>query len=282
MSVGIIIAFGARTARAQSAEPSGDQARTHDGFYVRAAAGFAVYDERLSTSGAGADIKGRTRGISSLSELAFGGTLARGWVVGGGIYTADLGDRQLSHRDRPAARRSSTQSCARWRLLGPFFDRYFDPTGGLHFQVALGLAWLSPRAFGDEATEQSEYLALGGGVMLGIGQEFWISDTWSLGVLARTTISYLKGEDTTESELAAPRADQPGPDGHADLSVTRTVLVTGRLRQGERHAECYPRAACPPDSPPRLGRHARARCAAPSDRPRPSEAAPARSTPPAR
>lgn len=198
-----------RPARAQSAEPSGDQPRTHDGFYVRAAAGFAVYDERLSTSGAGADIKGRTRGISSLSELAFGGTVARGWVVGGGIYTADLATASYHGVTElpPAELDPELRTLA---LLGPFFDRYFDPTGGLHFQVAAGLAWLSPRAFGDEATEQSEYLALGGGVMLGIGQEFWISDKWSLGVLARTTISYLKGEDTTNQNWQHLVLTSPG------------------------------------------------------------------------
>jgi hypothetical protein len=189
-----VVALGTRPARAQSAEATGDQPRTHDGFYVRSAVGFAVYDERLSSSGGSAETSGRTRGIASLSELAFGGTLAPGWVVGGGIYTADLATASYHTVTQlpPAELDPELRTLA---LLGPFLDRYFDPTGGLHFQAALGLAWLSPRAFGDEATEQSEYLALGAGVMLGIGQEFWISDSWSLGVLARTTVSYLGGED---------------------------------------------------------------------------------------
>jgi len=198
-----IIAFGERTARAE------DQPRSHDGFYVRAAAGFAVYDERLSTSGAGADIKGRTRGISSLSELAFGGTIARGWVVGGGIYTADLATASYHTVTEPPPAELDPE-LRTLALMGPFFDRYFDPDGGTHFQVAIGLAWLSPRAFGDEATEQSEYLALGGGVMLGIGQEFWISDTLSLGVLARATVSYLEGEDTTNQNWQHLVLTSPG------------------------------------------------------------------------
>lgn len=191
-----MVALGVPPARAEEPEPAGDRPRTHDGFYLRAAMGFAVYDERLGSSGAGPDIKGRTRGISSLSELAFGGTLAPGWVIGGGLYTADLATASYHTVTElpPAELDPELRTLA---LLGPFLDRYFDPQGGLHFQAALGLAWLSPRAFGDEATEQSKYLALGGGVMLGIGQEFWISDSWSLGVLARTTISYLVGEDSS-------------------------------------------------------------------------------------
>lgn len=209
LSAACLIAFGAPTSLAEAAESTGGQARTHDGFYLRAAAGFAVYDERLSTSGAGADIKGRTRGISSLSELAFGGTLARGWVVGGGLYTADLATASYHTVTElpPAELDPELRTLA---LLGPFFDRYFDPTGGLHFQVAIGLAWLTPRAFGDDATEQSEYLALGGGVMLGIGQEFWVSDSWSLGVMARTTISYLKGEDITNQNWQHLVLTSPG------------------------------------------------------------------------
>ena len=181
----------------------------HDGFYLRAAAGFAVYDERLSTTTAGADIKGRTRGISSLSELALGGTLAPGWVMGGGLYTADLATASYHTVTGPPPAELDPE-LRTFALLGPFLDRYFDPRAGLHFQVALGFAWLSPRAFGDEATEQSEYLALGGGVMLGIGQEFWLSDSWSLGVLARTTVAYLVGEDTSNLDWQHLVLTSPG------------------------------------------------------------------------
>jgi hypothetical protein len=78
-------------------------------------------------------------------------------------------------------------------LLAPFVDYYPTPKEGLHFGGALGLATLTPRVFGDPATEQSRYLAVGGGLMLSTGFEWWIYDEWSLGVLARTTVAVLSG-----------------------------------------------------------------------------------------
>jgi hypothetical protein len=63
----------------------------HDGFYFRIASGFSVLDERLDSDDVGGrSVEARNRGIASLGDLAFGGTVAPGWVVGGGIYSLDL------------------------------------------------------------------------------------------------------------------------------------------------------------------------------------------------
>ncbi len=174
----------------------------HDGFYLRFASGFGAYDERLSSDddAPGGKIEGRNRGSVSVGELAIGGTIADGWVLGGGIYTADLlastyrsaGDTTLLP---PSELDPGLRSLG---LFGPFVDYYPNPSGGFHFQAALGLATLTPRVFGSSATEQSEYLALGGGLMLGAGYEVWVDDEWSLGILSRTTAVGLGGTDDAD------------------------------------------------------------------------------------
>jgi hypothetical protein len=118
-------------------------------------------------------------------------------VVGGGIYSVDLlGATYRSGRDSSALPPAELDPGLRsGSLIGPFFDHYFDPAGGLHIQAALGLAILTPRVFGHSSTEQSEYVAIGGGLMLGAGYEWWVGDEWSLGVLGRTTIMVLGGKD---------------------------------------------------------------------------------------
>lgn len=203
-------AAGAETDDVASAPPVDPDSRVHEGFYLRVASGFAMYDERLSSEDGGrGERSGRNRGISALGEFALGGTLGRGWVIGGGIYSADLAASTFRSRTElpPAELDPGLRSVA---LLGPFFDWYVNPERGLHFQAALGLSTLTPRVFGHPATERSEYVALGGGLMLGAGYDFWVADEWSLGVLARTTVSVLSGSDDQDDRWVHVVVTSPG------------------------------------------------------------------------
>jgi hypothetical protein len=174
----------------------------HDGFYLRVANGFGVYDERLTSDDVtpyGGQIRSRTRGVVALGELAIGGTIARGWVLGGGIYSGDL--IASTFRANPDNSEGATPPAEldpglrSLTLIGPFFDWYARDTGGFHIQGAIGLATLTPQVFGDAATQESKYLALGGGFMFGAGYDWWVADQFSLGILARTTAVLLQGTD---------------------------------------------------------------------------------------
>jgi hypothetical protein len=175
----------------------------HDGFYMRFGSGLAAFDERLQSDDSdvyGGEIKSRTRGIATVSELAIGGTISKGVVLGGGIYTADLLASTLrlekdSAGEPPAELDTGLRNLV---LIAPFIDIYPNPRRGFHVQGALGLAALTASVFGSSATDQSKYAAVGGGLMLGAGYEWWIADEWSLGVLGRATISVLTGEDESD------------------------------------------------------------------------------------
>ena len=189
--------------------PATHGARTHDGFYFRVANGFGALDERLSSVDDSSRVAGRNRGIVNLAELAFGGTVAPGWVVGGGIYAADLLASTFRGQGNPTPSELDP-GLRNLGLLAPFVDVYLNPRGGFHVQGALGLATLTPRVFGHAATEQSEYLALGVGLMLGAGYEVWVSDEWSLGVLSRTTLSVLEGSDGQDELFRHVVVTSPG------------------------------------------------------------------------
>lgn len=179
------------------------EAYRHNGFYLRLGSGFGVFDERLSSESSatyGGEVRGRNRGIAQLAELAIGGTIGEAWVLGGGIYSADLLASTYKTGDGasatpPAELDPELRNVA---LIGPFFDWYPNPHRGFHLQGALGLATLTPRIFGDSATERSEYLAVGAGLMLGAGYDVWVDEEWSLGVLARTTAAVCSGEDDVD------------------------------------------------------------------------------------
>jgi hypothetical protein len=207
-SVVIVGAWGA-LARAQELSPAPGLsgpigpppdrgARVHDGFYFRVAAGFAAYDERLSSddSALGGSVEARNRGIVSVSDLAIGGTVAPGWVVGGGIYSLDLVASTLRVSSDAAAVPDELDPGLRsLSVIAPFVDWYPNVRGGFHAQAALGLATLTPRVFAHPATEKSEYIAIGGALLLGTGYEWWVADEWSIGVLAQLGLRVLRGKD---------------------------------------------------------------------------------------
>jgi len=174
----------------------------HDGFYLRVATGFGVYDERLTSAADaeyGGSAKGRLRGMAALSEIALGGSIGRGWVLGGGIYSADL--IASTFRSNPGSAVPPAELDPGLRsltVIGPFLDWYASDTGGFHIQFGLGLGTMTPQVFGDAATRQSEYLAIGGGLMLGVGYEWWVGDDISLGILSRTTAVLLRGHDDSD------------------------------------------------------------------------------------
>ncbi len=148
----------------------------------------------------GGRIKGQTTGFATVSELALGGTISRGLVLGGGFYTAQLVAATFRQaKDSAGAPPPELDPEQRnFTLVGPFLDWYFNEHRGLHAQAALGLATFSAVGFGTFAGNSDPYHATGGGIMLGIGYEWWIADEWSMGALARVTGAYLVGKDDSD------------------------------------------------------------------------------------
>jgi hypothetical protein len=164
----------------------------HDGFYLRVALGFAAMSDGLSARMGDYEAVGRSTGIATASELAIGGTPARGLVVGFGIYGSNvvasdfIPDADTKYDLSAGLPAGVSLSGANFVLLGPFFDYYLFPTRGYHIQAALGFAALSGTRVGfDQLKVSDNDPALGGGLMFGIGYEWWIGNQWSLGVLGR-------------------------------------------------------------------------------------------------
>jgi hypothetical protein len=194
--------------------PPDEGARVHDGFYLRASSGFAVYDERFEADGLppGGSFEGRNRGFATVSDLAIGGTVAPGWVIGGGIFSADLVASTLrTSGDGLAAPPAELDPGLRnVSVFAPFVDWYPNVRGGFHARAALGLSTLTPRVFGHPATERSEYLALGGGLVLGAGYDWWVADEWSIGVMSQVVARLMTGRDDDDVKWTHLATTTPG------------------------------------------------------------------------
>jgi hypothetical protein len=184
-------------------EPPG--VHEHDGFYAHFGLGFGAYtntvstDDRVNAAGQPEEIDGVITGFATVSEVAIGGTVASGFALGFGIYSTTLYTSTFTPEDENAPiAPARVQRPENFALAGLFGDWYFNPHKGVHLQMALGFATLtglnpeSPRGVPDRDP------AIGGGLMLGIGHEWWVGEQWGIGVLGRLTAGVLTETDDAD------------------------------------------------------------------------------------
>src|SRR5688500_5253802 len=115
-------------------------ARLHNGFYFRLGTGFGSYNENVQRSGESKS--SLVTGIASAGEIAVGGAISPGFILGGGVYSSSVlaSDRSTPTKGATMPPPEVIEGRGDFSLIGPFIDYYFDPTKGMHFQAAVGLA----------------------------------------------------------------------------------------------------------------------------------------------
>ncbi len=157
---------------------------TRSGFYLRVGLGLGVRRDGLSGG-----VEGTLSGVGFAGELAFGGTLFPGFVVGGGIYS-DLASSPTFEGENGG---DFDLGSAHLTMLGAFADWYLTPiTHGFHVQAALTFAVLA-------VDYQTAGVALGRdaagvGLMLGVGYEWPVAREWAVGALFRLSLASLSDE----------------------------------------------------------------------------------------
>jgi hypothetical protein len=89
-------------------------------------------------------------------------------------------------------------------IVALFGDYYFDPNAGMHIEALVGYGVLSTQANnGQTSSNDPTGLALGAG----FGNDWWVSDEWSIGVLGRfiyAPLSYSAGGVTQKYTTITP------------------------------------------------------------------------------
>jgi hypothetical protein len=167
-------------------DPTG---RRHDGFYLRLGLGAGLVRSEIDFDTGTISEEVRAGGGGVALEIALGGTVAPGLVIGGGIYSVSVA--RINWRS-PAVRERSDDGGDEidggeggLSVLGVMIDYYPNPRGGFHVQGALGIGALAFQNDEDSNFPGEDWEGGGGGLMLGAGYEFWVSDQWSLGGIAR-------------------------------------------------------------------------------------------------
>jgi opacity protein-like surface antigen len=186
LSADIANADDAAPVDAPSAAAQQDESREIRGLYVRGGLGFGgignnVIGERENADGELPE--GTVTGMGMVSEITLGGALGTDWVLGVGmwnavVFTTDY--TQIQGDEIPEGLRQPTSMT----LAGGLANWHFAPRLGLYAQGGLGLAVLSSEGLDGNGLDGSTW-ALGPGLTLGIGADFWIEERWALGVIAR-------------------------------------------------------------------------------------------------
>ena len=171
---------------------------THDGFYFRGATGLGYLKSSL-TLPAGQPAESLS-GLDIGFDAWFGGSPIPGLVIGGGITTFDVPSPTI----KQGGTSSSFPGHAMLDIVGAFGDYYFNPNQGMHAEALIGYGVLGLALNdGTTSTNDPSGLALG----LGFGNDWWVSDEWSIGVLGRfiyAPLSYSAGGLTEKYSTITP------------------------------------------------------------------------------
>ena len=127
------------------------------------------------------DLRTTYDGMGPAYELLIGGTIAQGFVLGGGFVGQDISNPtvKVSSNTLPMSSGSLTANGSLGvGALGPFVDWFPNDRKGLHFGAMVGFALLG-------LTNDSGKSDFGFAGSLWGGHDFWVADQWSLGAEAR-------------------------------------------------------------------------------------------------
>jgi outer membrane autotransporter protein len=161
---------------------------SHDGFFFRLGlnVGPLITSTSLDPAPANAeDVK--YSGLHLGSDLMFGGTPAKGLVIGGFAMYNQTSD--------PTVKQGSAELNADGTLfflgLGAFANYYLDPKSGLHFQALFGFSGIDfVSASGSSGGNDPVGFMLG----VGAGYDFFFANEWSVGPFARLIYSSMSAD----------------------------------------------------------------------------------------
>ncbi len=161
---------------ADAPPPVDHTVRNHDGFYLRMGIGVASGTVKTQARLAGSTFDVKYSGSGPAYEFMLGGTLGKGFVLGGGLVGQDVSDPKVTvtGTNNPGSAAGTASGKLGIVVLGPMIDWFFDPRGGAHLGAMIGSGGIG---LSDDKGDSSTGL----GLSLWGGYDFWVGKQWSLG-----------------------------------------------------------------------------------------------------
>ena len=178
----------------------------HDGFYMRFAGGPGGASDKLrgrarDSDGSAGALDGSVNGFAAATEVAIGFTPARGWVFGVAVDTVTIPGASGDLAPDAGTFEFKTSQCA---IYGILIDYYPDPLRGFHVQLNGGIASyvMAQGNATDAAMIAPPHAAIGSGFALGVGNQWWVDPSWTLGILPRLVMGWTNGTDEFGSSFS--------------------------------------------------------------------------------
>jgi len=183
-------------ALASTVRPARPGSRTHDGFFLRMSAGCGWGGQGVSGSMSLPDGSGRVGGLGGNGSIAGGALQMGGAVARDTILHAHL----WGHTAWPNEQVNGVYRALFLGGMGIGVTRYFMPMN-LFVTAAVGpatgvMALVDSRSGGRhrDRSHSTELLA-GFGATVSVGNEWWVSDNWAIGVALQLDYAHVRSED---------------------------------------------------------------------------------------
>ncbi|MFP2925599.1 outer membrane beta-barrel protein [Pyxidicoccus sp. 3LG] len=175
--------FAAVLLSATAAGAQDDGRHAHDGFYLRLQAGGGY--TRAEATSEDIAVKGGGAGIN----VELGVALARNFILYGKLFGANAPNPDIEFGDLTVEGQDDDVS-QNFGALGLGITYYIMPAN-VYLSGALSFTQLSVSEDGETIAETD----VGGGLHLGIGKEWWVSDNWGLGLGAELALGRIRDEN---------------------------------------------------------------------------------------
>ncbi|QSQ20341.1 outer membrane beta-barrel protein [Pyxidicoccus parkwayensis] len=172
VSAAVLLCATAASAR----DRDNDGSHEHDGFYLRLQLGGGY--TRAEVVGDDLAIKGGGAGVNA----EIGAALTRNFILYGKLFGTSAPNPDIEVGDLTIEGNNDDVS-QNYGALGVGVTYYIMPAN-VYLSGAVSFAQLSVKDDGETVAETD----LGGGLHLGIGKEWWVSDNWGLGIGAELAL----------------------------------------------------------------------------------------------
>lgn len=180
-------------AQATSAQPKeASSAHRHRGLFLRPDIGFGYLTASMSDQGGDYTLSGG----GGYLGFAIGGSLADGVILAGHLWGMNATSPNITYNGQGGSLSDTNLGFA---AIGPEFDYYVMPAN-FFFAATLALSRVALRTGGRLTSGGTDYSTqLGTAGQLAAGKEWWVSDSWGLGLKVELTATANKDHSSSNA-----------------------------------------------------------------------------------
>jgi len=163
--------------------------RTHDGFFLRLSAGAGSASANLEDGSLGFPADFKLSGVAGDADIAIGGRIGDNLLLHGTLFSWAVVDPDAEVSALGQSSTDQVNGSVTMSAIGGGLTYYVMPSN-LYFTGSLGMSSLDLTDNGNHLSSESGFA-----FTLGVGKEWWVGESWGLGVAGGFTYFTAKEKD---------------------------------------------------------------------------------------